>query len=278
MKANHVNLQDQREGIMDTLTKYNTTKAVEALTAADYTAFLRGNWGSAAQIIQKYYPLSLFESPTNGSTPLAVLFAISTVLTDSHFKCPGYQSAVQATRKNVSAWMYEFTHNSTCVWLDTMPQSAISVFGAAHTAEIPYVFGNLNFNFPTQNTNCTGSPVERNLSKQMMNLWTAMAETAEPSTGDISWPQFKITPKGLSTPGMIFGNSSTPGSIDFSACKLWAQVDAVVDASNATATATPSSSSGKPPTSPTNGAAMTLPTTKISVALGVFLMAVTMVA
>lgn len=198
---------------MDALAKYNTTKAVEAITAADYTIFLRGNWGSAVQSIQRYYPLSMFESATDGSTALAVLYAISTVLTDAHFKCPGYQSAVRAARNNVPAWMYEFTHNSTCVWLDTMPQSALTVFGAAHTAEIPYVFGNLNFDFPTQNTTCTGSTLDWNLSKQMITLWTAMAETAKPTTEDIFWPQFKITPKGLMTPGMIFGNSSTPGSI-----------------------------------------------------------------
>lgn len=278
MKANHVNRQDQREGMMDTLTKYNTTKAVTAITAADYTTFLRGNWGSAAESIQKYYPLSLFESATNNSTPLAVLFAISTVLTDSHFKCPGYQSAVQAARNNVPAWIYEFTHNSTCAWLDTMPQSALAVFGAAHTAEIPYVFGNLNFDFPTQNTTCTGSPLEWNLSKQMIRLWTAMAENSNPSTKDISWPQFKITPEGLSTPGMIFGNSSMRGSIDFSACKLWAQVDTMLDASNATTTATPTSSSGSPSTLPTNGAGTIIPSTEIFVASAMLLLAATMIA
>lgn len=105
-----------------------------------------------------------------------------------------------------------------------------------------------------------------------------MAETAKPTTEDIFWPQFKITPKGLMTPGMIFGNSSTPGSIDFSVCKLWAQVDTMLDASNATSTATPSSSSGKPSASATNGAATITPTTKISVALGLLVMAATMVA
>ncbi|KAL2700960.1 hypothetical protein AAEP93_007779 [Penicillium crustosum] len=267
---------NQREGMMDTLTKYDTTKAVAALTAADYTSFLRGNWGSAAHIIQKYYPLSLFEAATNGSTSLAVLFAISTVITDSEFKCSGYQSAVQATRKNVPAWIYEFTHNSTCVWLDTMPQSAISIFGAAHTAEIPYVFGNLDFDFPTQNTTCTGSQPEWNLSKEMMSLWTAMAESAKPSTGDISWPAFKVTPKGLNTPGMIFGNSSTPGTIDFSACNIWAQVDAIVDAGNATTTSVPSSSSTRSSVSPTNGATIIFPSTMMFAAWWLFVIVASM--
>jgi hypothetical protein len=54
---------------------------------------------------------------------------------------------------------------------------------------------------------------------------------------------------------MIFGNSSTAGFFDFAACKLRTQVDAMLDASNATATATPTSSSGSPPSLPTNGAA-----------------------
>ena len=277
MKTNHKEYQDQFEGMMDTLTWVINRKSNEALTPSDYTTFLRGNFGPASQIIEKYYPFSLFESAFDGSTKLAVLTAIATVITDSEFKCSGYQSAVQAARNNIPAWMYEFTHNSTCAWLNTMPQKDIQFFHAAHTAELPYVFGNLHFDFPAHNENCTGSQVEFNLSKQMMNLWTAMAENASPETEAIHWPQFKITPKDMNTPGMIFGNSSTPGSIDFSVCRVWAQVDAMLDASNTTAkgtpSETPSGSSGKPTVSPFSGAVTISPPTRGSVICSVLLTA-----
>ena len=274
MQANHTKSQDQDEGMMAALTKYNTAEAVEALKPADYSTFLQGNFGSAAQTIEKYYPLSVFEAATDNSTALAVLAAIAQVITDYEYKCAGYQSAVQAASKNVSTWVYEFSHNSTCAWLNTMPQADVSVFGAAHTAEIAYVFGNLKFNFPSENTTCTGSQAEWNLSKQMMSLWTAMAENANPSSEALLWPHFQTTTDGTSTPGMIFGNSSTPGLIDFSACRLWSEVDSILSTSNATAMETSSSSSGSSTPSSTDGAATASLATRAATTLSVFLTAV----
>ncbi|KAF9890629.1 hypothetical protein FE257_005760 [Aspergillus nanangensis] len=225
----------QQEGMMSALSRYNSIPKIKSATPAAYTSFLQGNFGRAARLVEHYYPLSLFKS-----TQFPVIAAIETVITDAEFKCPGYQSAVQAAQKNMPAWIYEFTHNSSCVWLSTMQQAYVSVYGAAHTAELPYVFGNLDFDFPDQNTTCTGTPAEWDLSKEMDSLWTAMAENGNPSTEDIHWPSFEITATGADTPGMIFGNSSTPGAIDFSPCKLWARVDAMLSGNNATATATPS--------------------------------------
>ncbi|KAH8696281.1 hypothetical protein BGW36DRAFT_451568 [Talaromyces proteolyticus] len=141
-----------------------------------------------------------------------------------------------------------------------MPQSVISEFGVAHTVELPYLFGNLDFNF---NSSCNATPAEYSLGEKMRGLWTAMAENADPSTESVHWPQFQITANGSSTPGLIIGNSTEPGLIDFSACKLWAQVNATILASNATATAAPTPS-GSPTASstrvpPTNGAVTILP-------------------
>lgn len=214
--------------MMDALTKFDSVQAIKSATAADYTSFLHRNWGPAAATIEKNYPLSLFKSSPIG----LVVAAIATIITDSEFKCAGYQGAVQAKRNNIPVWMYEFTHNSTCVWLDTMYQEFVSVYGTAHTAEIPYVFGNLHFDFANSNMTCTGTAAEWKLSNQMKSLWTAMAENGNPSTADIHWPEFQITPKGFGTPGMVFGNSSLPGSIDYHACALWDQVDDLL--SNAT--------------------------------------------
>ncbi|OOQ86520.1 putative carboxylesterase [Penicillium brasilianum] len=253
---------NQQEGTMDTITKYPSAELIANLTAADYTAFLQGDFGPAAQIIEKYYPLSLFESAvaelglTAGS---AVFEAIAQILTDAEYKCPTYQGAASTVRNSNPVWTYEFTHNATCAWLDTLVPIAddLSFIGAAHTAEIPFVFGNLNFSYPEENYTCSGSKAEWDLSNDMIGLWTAMAENGKPSTKAIQWPQFNITSTGSNTPGMVFGNSSTPGNIDFSVCKLWAQVSALLDGRNATATAKSSSTSSVTPTaSPTSSFAV----------------------
>ncbi|CAG8416679.1 unnamed protein product [Penicillium salamii] len=241
-------------------------KLVGNLTAADYKNFLRGDFGSAASTIEKYYPLSEFEAAVKTlglSSGAGVFEAISHVLTDVHFKCPTYQSALSTARNGHTTWAYEFTHNNTCAWLDTLTQIAdnLSFLGAAHTAEIPYVLSNLDFNYPEANYTCSGTQDERKLSDEMISLWTAMTENGKPSTDDIEWPEFKITSTGSNTPGMIFGNSSKGGEIDFSICQLWAKVGAMLDAGNVTAAATSSSSSsGKP----TGSLAMASPTSSVS--------------
>ena len=196
--------------MVDTLTKYpyNSTEVAASATRAAYTKFLKDNFGPAAAMIEKYYDLSLFQS-----TPLPVIATIFTVATDAEYKCPAYASALQTARNNVPAWVYEFTHNSTCMWLDNMPQAFIDVFGAAHTAELPYVFGNLHFDFADKNSSCTGTSDEWSLSKEMMELWTAMAEKGNPSTNDIRWPQFRATTNGSDVHGMVFGNFSRPGEL-----------------------------------------------------------------
>lgn len=227
---------------MDTLSKYNSEEARKTATLTAYTKFLRDNFGPAASTVEKYYPLSLFNS-----TPIPVIAAIATVVTDAEFKCSGYAGALSTSRAGVKTWMYEFTHTSKCVWLASMPQAFAEVFGPAHTAELPYVFGNLHFDFANRNESCTGTQEEWDMSRQVMHLWTAMAEDASPFTGDLQWPEFRPSANGT-TPGMVFANSSVPGVIDFSACELWAKVFDELAAGNDT----DSTGAPKPTTPPQN--------------------------
>ncbi|KAL3455012.1 Carboxylesterase [Aspergillus heterothallicus] len=250
---------NQQEGTLDTISNYNSPTIIASLTAANYTTFLRENFGStAASIIAKYYPLSAYESATiaaGQSAGAGVFEAIAHVITDAHFKCPTYQSALSTARNanaNAAVWAYEFSHNNTCAWLDTLVAIAddLTFLGAAHTAEIPFVFANLDFDYTSEGLNytCQSTDAERDLSDEMISLWTAMAETGSPATAEIQWPEFSITSSGANTPGMVFGNSSTPGQIDFSICKLWAQVSAMLEGSgNSTGTAVPSSSGSAVP-------------------------------
>lgn len=201
-------------------------------------------------------------------TELAVITAMATVVTDQTYKCPAYYGAAQATSNNIPAWTYEFTHNSTCIWLDTISQEYVSLFAATHTAEIPFVFGNLDNSFLPNGT-CNSTASEYELSTQMRSLWTSMAANGDPSTEEVSWPRFQTTAKNLTTPGLIFGKSAEPGLVDYTGCELWSEVNAILTASNTTTvpsgtpTPTPSSGTAPPATSTpafTNGVANILPT------------------
>lgn len=209
----------------------------------------------------------MFEALAGGNTHYGVLYAIAQVMTDSDYKCVAYEGLVSAARNNIPVWTYEYTHNNTCPWLGTLKQlqghpEEMALVGATHTSEIPFVFGNMN-NQPLPGGTCNATEAEDQLSKQMMSLWTAMAENADPSTDAIQWPQFTLE-KNASSPGLIFADSTLSGQVDYKSCLLWNKVYNLIESGNgtATATATPIRGSGKPTATPsatyqTSGAATT---------------------
>lgn len=192
------------------------------------------------------------------------------VITDSTYRCPAWYGAAQATRNNISAWTYEFTHNSTCTWLWTISEDEVSYIGGAHTSELPFVFGNLDNSYLPNGT-CNSTSAEYRLGAQMMDSWTAMAENADPSTEAVNWPQFQNT-KNLSTPGMVFGNSSVAGTISYEYCDMWIQVNEILSASNATASGSNGNATSSSVPTMANGATTVLPTTGSFLVLSVMLM------
>ncbi|KAK4862195.1 hypothetical protein LT330_003333 [Penicillium expansum] len=261
----------------------------QAPTTSLYKDFLRKNFGNAASLVGKAYLPSLFKSEAKAiiaasdqfaeigynMTSLEILLAMTQVITDSTYRCPAWYGAAQATRKNIPAWTYEFAHSPTCAWLYGILGSDVSLFGGAHTSEIPFVFGNLDNSYLPNGT-CNSTVAEWHLGDQMMSLWTAMAENAEPSTKQIDWPRFQTQGKNLSTPGLIFENDTVSGTIDYTGCDLWIQVNAMLAASNATTSGTPTAVTGNPTSSPSsthiNGAMTLLSKTEGYLALSVLLM------
>ena len=71
------------------------------------------------------------------------------------------------------SWVYHFTRTSP-----TWP-----LLGAAHAAEIAYVFGNLD---PAK-----VKPADQELSARMMDRWIRFAQTGNPNLeGRTSWPEY----------------------------------------------------------------------------------------
>lgn len=98
-----------------------------------------------------------------------------------------------------------------------------------------------------------------------------MAENADPSTEAVNWPQFQNT-KNLSTPGMVFGNSSVAGTISYEYCDMWIQVNEILSASNATASGSNGNATSSSVPTMANGATTVLPTTGSFLVLSVMLM------
>lgn len=278
---------DSNEAIVYTLQW--ASKSNQIPTTSIYKDFLRHNFGNAASLVGKAYLPSLFESEAKAiftassqfaqigynTTALEVLLAMTQVITDSTYRCPAWYGAAQASRKGIPTWTYEFSHSPTCAWLYTIDATDVGFFGGAHTAEIPFVFGNLDNSYLPNGT-CNSTSDEWHLGSQMMDLWTAMAENGEPSTKGIEWPRFQTQGKNLSTPGLIFENSTVSGTIDYTGCDLWIQVNAMLSASNTTASGTPTTVSGGSTSSPSstqfNGATTLLSKTEGYLALSVLLM------
>jgi carboxylesterase type B len=205
---------------------------VQSLTQANYTAFLQDNFGSYAPQVEKQYPLSAFGSG-------GVAAAMTEIITDASYFCPAHRALNVAVQNNVPVWTYLYNHTSSCSWFGFLPAIFLNDLGATHTAEIPYVFGNVDF-LPLPNGTCNMTSTERDISSTLISAWTAMAVNGNPSVdGGLQWPAFNSSSLGLN-----ILNGTTVGTVDYSQCSFWDTVDTTVLNFTATTTnSTPASPS-----------------------------------
>lgn len=248
-----------QDGTLFVLASYKA--AIESITEAKYGAFLSYAFGPLASTVNKTYPFSSYKarSPVPGFPPLPGFFAMSYIVTDSSFRCPAYRGSMTAAANGVPVWTYEFSHPPSCQWATSVPDSpeVLALIGAAHTSELPFVFGVVD-DLPRPNGNCSLNSAERNISSFIMKAWTSMAATGSPGA---DWPEFSAN----GSKGVNFGSSPQAGVVDYTACQFWDQINAqiskldasVTSSSNATSTGSgtgPATSSGK--TAPSSAAAL----------------------
>lgn len=184
-----------------------------------------------SSLITARYPFSLF---TNFSQPAYV--AIEVIKTDADYKCPAYRGLLVAAAKKVPAWTYLFSHSPSCSWYPFLPQDEVSLFGATHSAEIPYVFNNTK-DLPLYGGNCSFKPAELEISKTLTAAWTSIAESGNPSPdGGLEWPVWNAS----TSSGLVIVNSSVIGTVDYSICEFWDHINALEIAAMEANASTPS--------------------------------------
>jgi hypothetical protein len=140
---------DTRDASLLVLAAFNGDPT--AVTAADYSAFLRANFGPAgAPLVNATFPLALPAFQATGA--------------------PAYAAP-------------------SCAWIpgEQFSAAGLALLGPAHTAELPFVFGHTTA-LPAPAGNCSFTPAEQALSRTMVAAWTALAATGSPSAAGAPWP------------------------------------------------------------------------------------------
>ena len=198
------------EGGLFALGTYKTAN----ISAGNYSSFLATNFGPAASIVEKQYPLTL---PAFKSTGFPAFAAISTIITEAQFHCPAYQAMLKAQSNNIPVYAYFNSHTPSCQWLTSLPAAAIPFVGATHTSDIPYIFGN-GVGLPLPGGNCSFTAEENAISENLIAAWSAMAATGDPSVqGGLQWPQWN----NKTNAGIHIVNATDVGVMDYSQCEFW---------------------------------------------------------
>ncbi|KAI1075441.1 alpha/beta-hydrolase [Whalleya microplaca] len=201
---------NSNEGALLLLAAYRLSALT--LGQSDYDTFLESNFGPLASRVNETYSL---ETVFNGSASTAM----EVITTDVSYKCGTYHALLQAEKNNVPVWTYLFDHSPSCPWTSNIPAKYVSVLGATHSSEIPYVF-NMTTGMPPPNGTCTFSDTERALSNAMSRAWTNMAEFGKPGD-ETTWPAW-TSDKGL---GVKMGDTMNVTTVDYSSCTFWGEIN-----------------------------------------------------
>lgn len=190
-----INRDESRAGIygMETTKKATTGDPDARIDEADYRTHLEQTFGAdRADVIAARYPVTAYD----GSPALALAAA----LTDAEWARPTVDTG-KALSRHVPTYTYEFAERETPWYADPAYQKPSFPMGAAHTFELPYLFGLDDFEPLTR--------TQHRLSDRMIDIWTGFAHK-----GRAPWKP--TTPAAPNTQSLASGpNGIRP--VDFAA-------------------------------------------------------------
>ncbi|KAH9987546.1 alpha/beta-hydrolase [Xylariaceae sp. FL0662B] len=198
------------EGALFVLSAYR--ESVPTLGQSDYDVFLTSNFGPLAPRVNETYSL---QSVFNGSASTA----IAAVVTAASYTCKTRRTLLQAEKNGIPVWTYLFGHPPSCPWVADIPTQYVSLLGATHSSEIPFVF-NMTAGMPPPDGNCTFSETERALSNAMSRAWTNMAASGRPGD-EATWPAW-TSDKVL---GVKIQNTMGITTMDYGSCTFWDEIN-----------------------------------------------------
>lgn len=167
---------------------------VQPMEPEQYAAMLKLRFGPMADRALELYP---------GSDQLEVYHSLSDIFRETAFAWPSYAWArLQSETGKSKVYAYYFDEYRPEPFYPNGPVPK----GAAHAAEMPYVFGYIDRNTPAGPT-----PEEQALSDIMIKYWTNFAKTGDPNGGSLPfWPVYR---EGEETVMYLKGADPTPISL-----------------------------------------------------------------
>src|ERR1700728_458872 len=119
------------------------------VTSQDYYNYLNTTFGpDLVSTISAVYPISMFNS-----TVAPAAYAIAAVITDAEYACPTRRALRTSLTTQLGTYTYLWNHVPSCPWIPSIPSSLLSFFGATHTSELAFVFGETS-NLPAPEGTC----------------------------------------------------------------------------------------------------------------------------
>lgn len=149
--------------------------------------------------VLEHYPPEDYPSPR---------WALVAAVSDQYMHCPTRQAArALAAGSDQPVWRYVFSHGHG--------DGPLARYGAAHSFEIPFVFGNFVDWEPTE--------PERRLSKNIIDYWTRFSASGDPNgAGATAWPRYE---SGTERFLVLDVNASGSTGWRSSQCDFWDAVE-----------------------------------------------------
>jgi len=145
-----------------------------------------------------------------GGTTADNTIVLSQLITDVLFACEARGLARRLTEAKAAPWVYSFRRQSACgVLLEGATGVATGINGAAHGAEIAYVFQRLHEMAP-ENCSVADLELDQSLSNTIAGVWATFAREGKPP---VSWPRFSAM-EGME-PVAVLDIGSTADAVDF---------------------------------------------------------------